>query len=84
MSLFGGDSMYGLLLRQIRRGDLCRAWIARCSSSQVTASNEPFKDQRGDVEDVVSPQKLQSSSRLSSQLNFEIKLIQLKFHPSNI
>uniref|UniRef100_A0A8R1TXR3 RNA helicase n=1 Tax=Onchocerca volvulus TaxID=6282 RepID=A0A8R1TXR3_ONCVO len=63
MSLLGGDSMYGLLLRQFRKGDLYRVWVARCSSSQVIASSEPLRDRQKDKENVESLQQSQSPSR---------------------
>ncbi|VIO98263.1 Uncharacterized protein BM_BM492 [Brugia malayi] len=66
MSLLSSDSMCGFLLRQIRKVDLCRVWVARCSSSQVIASSKPSKDRRKDVDDVISPQQPQSDFRVTS------------------
>ncbi|VDN95502.1 unnamed protein product [Brugia pahangi] len=65
MSLLSSDSMCGFLLRQIRKVDLCRVWVARCSSSQVIASSKPSKDRRKDVDDVISPQQPQSDFSLN-------------------
>ncbi|VDK70140.1 unnamed protein product [Litomosoides sigmodontis] len=62
MAALSGDWMCALLLRQIRKGELCRTWIARCSSSQLIAPNAPSSDQRKDADDVISPQQSQSPS----------------------
>ncbi|EFO28455.2 ATP-dependent RNA helicase P62 [Loa loa] len=62
MSLFSSsDLTYGLLLRQIRRGDLCRAWAAHCSS----VSRKPSKDQQRDV-DVENVTQRRFTSRASN------------------
>ncbi|MCP9264836.1 putative ATP-dependent RNA helicase DDX5 [Dirofilaria immitis] len=52
------------LLRHVRKGGLCRSWIALCSSSQVTASNESSGDRQRNVENVKSPRLSQLSSRV--------------------
>uniref|UniRef100_A0A1I8EVT1 RNA helicase n=1 Tax=Wuchereria bancrofti TaxID=6293 RepID=A0A1I8EVT1_WUCBA len=66
MSLLSSDSICGFLLRHIKKGDLCRVWVARCSSSQVIASSKPSKDGRKDVDDVISPQQPQSDFRVTN------------------
>ncbi|KAM3717293.1 ATP-dependent RNA helicase [Dirofilaria immitis] len=66
MSSLAGDSIHGLLLRHVRKGGLCRSWIALCSSSQVTASNESSGDRQRNVENVKSPRLSQLSSRTTN------------------
>uniref|UniRef100_A0A915PQZ8 RNA helicase n=1 Tax=Setaria digitata TaxID=48799 RepID=A0A915PQZ8_9BILA len=67
MSTRGGSSIYDLLLRQIKKGDLYRIWLAPYSSSRVTSSTDHTRNRWRDRKSVTSVQQQQRASSDSAK-----------------